>query len=376
VSALLSIVITTALCPSSGADPADLEGGVFIAHHPATFQYSPGLDWCEEYDELYSISSCGEQNPRIDLDGNLGERSLWYVIAAWTESKTWCGAEFGFGTFDPAIYEFLEYGGCIPNDLSISTDGWPGPNEGTAVTATDVQWDGNFQAVYYFLGYAYYEGQIPLDIDPDPSFGGFGNCATPSETWAAADYGAMGLFTDGASACPGPELDGGDGEHADWSDEVACCFDEICRVVLASECVELDGLPDLSSPTCDPDPCGMFDTRGRAVITVCPPGPPEYDYAVIQEAIAAAESGDIIELCDSRFVGALNRNLDFQGKELILRSQSNNPQQCVIDCEGSMLTGDRIGITFDTTNYPGITYGQSLVRGVQIANGWNRGEEQ
>jgi len=204
------------MSPSVGADPADLEGGVFIAHHPGSFQYSPGLDWCEEYGELYSISSCESQNPRIDLDGNLGERSLWYVIAAWTESKTWCGTEFGFGTYDPAIYEFLEYGGCIPNDLSISTDGWPGPNEGTAVTATDVQWDGNFQAVYYFMGYAYYEGQIPLDVDPDPSFGGFGNCATPSETWVAADYGAMGLFQDGVAVCP---AGGGlDGEERDEDD--------------------------------------------------------------------------------------------------------------------------------------------------------------
>jgi len=206
VRILLTLIITIVACPSSGADPADLEGGVFIAHHPATFQYSPGLDWCEEYDGLYSISSCEDQNPRIDLDGNLGERSLWYVIAAWTESKTWCGTEFGFGDFDPEIYAFLEYGGCIPNDLSISTDGWPGPNEGTAVTATDVQWDGNFQAVYYFIGYAYNEGQIPLDVDPDLSFGGFGNCATPSETWAAADYGAMGLFQDGVTMCPGGGL--------------------------------------------------------------------------------------------------------------------------------------------------------------------------
>ena len=201
VRTLLCVVVTCVLCSGANADPDDLEGGVFIAHHPPTFQYSPGMDWCEEYAQSYSISSCEEQNPRIDLDGNLGERSLWYVIAAWSEAKTWCGSQFGFGSFDPAIYEFMEYGGCLPNDLSISTDGWPGPNEGTVVTATDVQWSGNFQAVYYFSGYAYYEGQIPLGIDPGNSFGGFGNCSAPSETWESAGYGAMGLFIDGVQAC-------------------------------------------------------------------------------------------------------------------------------------------------------------------------------
>jgi len=48
---------------------------------PPNIQYSPGYDWCERYQEVYAISSCEEQNPRIDLDATLGERSVWYGIA-------------------------------------------------------------------------------------------------------------------------------------------------------------------------------------------------------------------------------------------------------------------------------------------------------
>ena len=45
------------------------------------------------------------------------------------------------------------------------------------------------------------------------------------------------------------------------------------------------------------------------------------DVATIAEAIDAATDGDVIELADGVFTGAGNRNLDFQGKAITLRSQ-------------------------------------------------------
>ncbi len=67
--------------------------------------------------------------------------------------------------------------------------------------------------------------------------------------------------------------------------------------------------------------------------TVCPDG--SGDYMAIQSAIDAASNGDVIELCDATFVGASNRNLDFHGKCLTLRSQSGHPDDCVIDCQNA-----------------------------------------
>jgi len=101
---------------TASSDPGNLEGRVFIAHHPPGVQYSQGVDCCQAYLESFAIDSCSEQHGRIDLDGNEGESSIWYVLAAWTEEKQWCGAEFGFGEYEPDAYAFIEWGPCSPGE--------------------------------------------------------------------------------------------------------------------------------------------------------------------------------------------------------------------------------------------------------------------
>ena len=264
------LVACLALClsilTSANADPSDLSGGVFIAHAPPSLEYSSGYDWCERYQKVHSISSCEEQNPRIDLDGNLGERSVWYVIAAWEEEKEWCGTEFGFGSFDPAIYSFLDWGACLPNELEISTTNWPGPNEGTAVVATDTRWEGNFPAVYYFSGYAYSQGQIPVAEDPAKAFGGFANCAVPGERWEP-QYGAIGIFQDGASVCPGvvptDEL-----EMLFHEYPAVCCLGNSCSVLLERDCQALRGTYYPDRVFCGPLACkdNLIEEYGSDVL--------------------------------------------------------------------------------------------------------------
>jgi hypothetical protein len=116
--------------------------------------------------------------------------------------KEWCGTEFGFGQFDPAIVYFQEWGPCLANALVLPTAGWPGPVEGVAVVSTLDTWLGNFMPTYYFVTYNYGEGLIPLDIDPAQNFAGMGNCMSPSITWDAECLGAMGIFMDGIECCP------------------------------------------------------------------------------------------------------------------------------------------------------------------------------
>lgn len=109
---------------------------------------------------------------------------------------------------------------------------------------------------------------------------------------------------------------------------------------------------------------GEYETEatsicGPIVHTVCPDG--TADFERIQDAIDFASEGDIVELCDAVFVGDGNRDLDFQGKKITLRSQSGNPDNCIIDVEGS--DGHR-GFFFH--NGEGHC---SVVEGVTVRNG-------
>lgn len=59
------------------------------------------------------------------------------------------------------------------------------------------------------------------------------------------------------------------------------------------------------------------------------------DYATIQAAIDSVSAGTHILLTDGVFEGDGNRDLDFGGKALVLRSQSGCAASCIIDCDGS-----------------------------------------
>lgn len=56
------------------------------------------------------------------------------------------------------------------------------------------------------------------------------------------------------------------------------------------------------------------------------------DAATIQDALDAAIDGDEILVADETYAGASNRDLDFQGKAVLLKSE-NGPAACIIDCE-------------------------------------------
>jgi len=56
------------------------------------------------------------------------------------------------------------------------------------------------------------------------------------------------------------------------------------------------------------------------------------DYATIQAAVNVATAGDTIICADGTYTGTGNDAIDFGGKNLILKSESNQPKNCVIDC--------------------------------------------
>ena len=88
------------------------------------------------------------------------------------------------------------------------------------------------------------------------------------------------------------------------------------------------------------------------------------DFATIQEAIDAAVDGESVVLADGSYTGDGNRDLDFKGKEITVRSQSGNASDCIIDCKASSSDAHKAFyfIHGETAN--------SVLENVTIRNAW------
>jgi len=83
------------------------------------------------------------------------------------------------------------------------------------------------------------------------------------------------------------------------------------------------------------------------------------DYLTIQAGIDAASPGDEVVVCDGVYTSIGNRDIDFRGKAITVRSE-NGPEACIIDCEFSGR-----GFIFQS----GETR-DSVLDGFTIRNGW------
>jgi len=88
------------------------------------------------------------------------------------------------------------------------------------------------------------------------------------------------------------------------------------------------------------------------------------DYETIQPALDAAAPGDTVLLTWVYYEGEGNRDLDFRGKALVLRSQLDDPQACMIDLQGSE-DEPRRGFWF----HSGETE-DTRIEGLSIVSGW------
>jgi hypothetical protein len=96
-----------------------------------------------------------------------------------------------------------------------------------------------------------------------------------------------------------------------------------------------------------------------AVYEIAPDG--SGDFPTIRDALAVVEDGDEVVLADGVYVGLLNTNLNYLGRAVTIRSASDDPTACIIDCEGVA----RGVVSFTASSTPG------LLRGVTVRNGWH-----
>jgi hypothetical protein len=123
--------------------------------------------------------------------------------------------------------------------------------------------------------------------------------------------------------------------------------------------------------------CGMMSKEGTAAyrprlhveyltdvteVVVEPDG--SGDLPTIQDAIDAVHEGMTVSLANGTFTGTGNRDLTYRGKLITVRSLGGDPENCVIDCQGSAADQHR-GVYFHGGEGPG-----AILRGVTIVNGY------
>jgi len=69
-------------------------------------------------------------------------------------------------------------------------------------------------------------------------------------------------------------------------------------------------------------------------------GTESHPFDAIQEAIVAANNGDTVIVADGTYNGSGNRDIEFKGKAVTVRSQ-NGPDNCIIDCQGTEMEPHR-----------------------------------
>jgi hypothetical protein len=88
------------------------------------------------------------------------------------------------------------------------------------------------------------------------------------------------------------------------------------------------------------------------------------NFPTIQAGVDAIVDGDVLELGSGTFSGAGNRDVDYPGKAITIRSPSGNPMTCIIDCAATDVDPRR-AFHFHSGEPDG-----TALAGVTITRGW------
>jgi len=97
--------------------------------------------------------------------------------------------------------------------------------------------------------------------------------------------------------------------------------------------VEIGGVKPIPPIYVDDDALSDPEVGDPTISDPLEDGSLEHPFDAIQEAIDYALDGETVIVLSGTYTGEGNRDLDFKGKAIALRSQ-NGPSECIINCEG------------------------------------------
>jgi hypothetical protein len=196
--------------------------------------------------------------PVVGEDGYIAylHARVWFVLACFRDSPGPVdvgGYKFGFGDYDAAQIEIIEYSHCFSEGIEIPTSGWPGPNEGVSVVETchpSCAKHTEIAELYWFASYAYGPVQIPLarcPVDNDRfDYPGIGTSELPSLEdfiYNEEDLGIIGFGMEGYNPFSPTAATG------------ACCDGSYCDIVTLEDCDNAVGTYQGDRSDCFPNPC-------------------------------------------------------------------------------------------------------------------------
>jgi predicted outer membrane repeat protein len=87
------------------------------------------------------------------------------------------------------------------------------------------------------------------------------------------------------------------------------------------------------------------------------------DFVTIAEAITAAQTGDSVIVADGLYTGDGNRDLDYAGKNITVKSE-NGPSNCVIDCAAAPSEPHRAFVFQNGEGQGAILQGFTIINGI------------
>lgn len=193
---LLGIAILT-VAPGDAA-PGPNEGVVLNVHGNAAGVETGG-------DPAQAIGlpfDCEDLSPTAGPDQSGVEWFLVVVVSG--RRASFSTVTFGLGGYDESACYISFFGPTRPElqPLEIPSAGWPGPNEGTAVSWAPQCLSGEMVPVYYFGVYVYGSTTIPLGSFYPGQQDGVVSCGVPGEEDPIAEFGSFGCGgVGGENAC-------------------------------------------------------------------------------------------------------------------------------------------------------------------------------
>jgi len=241
----------------SGAVVAQAQFGphanaILIPHIQSGLEFSYG----QSYEGLSNLRACRD----AIVSGPVGSSEeaqgrIFYLMLSLEDCPGplgFCAIDFGFAQYDFSALAIVGHGFFCPpraGILTIPSAGWPGPNEGVAITYTGPQEDRTRREkiceLAWFAAYVYGAQTLPLGPNPMTGMVGITDDANPPnldelEEW---QLGVLAFGVAGYNPCAPPNVRG------------ACCLGGRCQELYRDDCDLQGGVFQGENTDCFPNPC-------------------------------------------------------------------------------------------------------------------------